>query len=97
MLELEHLVTTHFPDSSALIKAVRERNFNFLLRQAASNSKNNILLEFLLANTSNLKIDIFAEGEKSGNALDVAKKFNNPGAVKMLNAHGLHKGKFESS
>lgn len=89
VIELKTLVSNYFSKSEAMKKSVEERSLNLLLRQSASDPKNIILLEFLLNNKLALNIDILSKGEKSGNALDVANKFNNLQAVELLNNHGL--------
>ncbi|MDP1879920.1 MAG: Fic family protein [Parachlamydiaceae bacterium] len=80
IIELKNLTNNH----KTVQKLFDERNFNLLLRQSASNSITLDLLEFLLANATTLPIDIFSRGEKFGNALDIAKKYENLQGIALL-------------
>ena len=55
----------------------------------AASDKQNDLLQFLIEKASILNIDLFSKGDKSGNALDVAIKYNNKKAIEQLKQVGL--------
>lgn len=78
------LAKEKFSKFGLIMKSVKERNFNLLLRQSAANKNTKELLEFLLQNLSFLNIDIHSKGEKSGTALDVAIRNENEEAVKLI-------------
>lgn len=78
------LINEKFSNLNVFMKSVKERNFNLLLRQSASNKSTKELLEFLLQNVSCLNIDINSKGEKSGTAIDVAIKNENKEAISLL-------------
>lgn len=71
-------------DAIAIMKFVKARNFNLLLRQSAARKNAKELLAFLLQNLSSLNIDINSKGEKSGTALEVAIKSGNKEAISLL-------------
>jgi Fic/DOC family len=76
-----------FSKFDVIMKSVKERNFNLLLRQAVSSKNTKELLEFLLQNLSPLNIDINSKGEKSGTAMDIAVKNKNEEAIKLLSQY----------
>ncbi len=89
ILKLSDLIDSNYPDDITLQKSLAKNSFNLLLRQSATDPKYMKLLEFLLNNTTPLNIDVSSQGEKSGAALDIAKKCSNQKAVEILErAHG---------
>lgn len=82
------LTNEKFLKFNAIMKSVKERNFNLLLRQSTVGNNTKELLEFLLQNLSSLNIDIHSKGEKSGTAMDVAVKNGNAEAIELLKKYG---------
>ncbi|MGL4540789.1 MAG: hypothetical protein ACRCU0_07455 [Candidatus Rhabdochlamydia sp.] len=70
--------------SNLIKKTAGKQNFNLLLRQSVTHPAHMQLSKFLLTNKLVLNINIESQGEKSGTAMDVAKKFNNQKAVDLL-------------
>lgn len=71
-------------DSSTALNTIKEKDFNKLLRQLASDPAHFNMLEFLYDYRNELGVDLGAKGEKSGTALDVATKYNNQKAINLL-------------
>lgn len=81
MRKLKELVAK----SSNLIKKTTEKkDFNLLLRQSMTHPAHIQLSRFLLDNKLALNINSASRGEKSGTAMDVAKKFSNQKAIDLL-------------
>lgn len=80
--KLQKLLTPSTPE--AMNGSIRAENFEFLLRYSSKDPKHIKLLGFLLDNRSALGIDMASREEKSGTAMDVAKKFENQPAMDLL-------------
>ena len=78
---------TKYSKFNDLMKTIKDRNFNLLLRQAATIKNSTELLEYLLKNMHILNIDINSKGQKSGTALDVAINQGNGPAEKLLKGY----------
>lgn len=89
MLDLARDLAERFPEANALHEAYEERDFAALLRLTASSKSTLPLLSFLIQEAAVLNIDIFSKDPESGNALDIAYRFDNSQAVKLLKAAGL--------
>lgn len=70
--------------SNVIKKTAEKQDFNLLLRQSVTHPAHMQLSRFLLANKLAFNINIASRGEKSGTAMDVAKKFNNQDAIDLL-------------
>lgn len=73
--------------SDSIKKSIEKRDLNLLLRQLSVKPSYVKQLEFLLNNKEKLNINIASRGEKSGTAMDVAKKFKDQQAVDLLEMH----------
>jgi Fic/DOC family len=87
--KLQTLVKAQFSSFPKISNSLSERNFNLLLRQSSSDKEFFLLLKFLLKHSKELGIDIASFGEKSGTALDVAKKFNNEEGIGLLQKYAI--------
>jgi hypothetical protein len=80
-----HLIIQNFECIKELPKEIVDsKDYNLMLRKAASNPKLLVLLKFLLENMTPLEIDPSSKGQNSGTALDVAKKYRNQEAIRLL-------------
>jgi hypothetical protein len=82
MRELQELVSKS--PSNLIKKTTEKKDFNLLLRQSVTHPAHIYLSSFLLDNKLALNINITSRGNKSGTAMDVAKKFNNQAAIDLL-------------
>ena len=81
---LSDLISTKFAKIKSIVTALKERNFNLLLRQSAISEDKIELLKFLLENRSFLNIDLSSAGQTSGTAATIAKARGNEEACKLL-------------
>lgn len=79
---LTHMIK-EFKDPS-LEKSFQEKDFTLMLRQSCSEIKCIKITQHLFDCRFAFNIDLFAKGTKSGTALDVAKKYKNEKAIKLL-------------
>lgn len=75
--------------SNSTKTSFKERDFNSLFRKLAKGKENIELLQFLIDHAAQLNIDLFSKGLRSGNALDVAIKYENKEAIVLLEKIGL--------
>lgn len=87
--QLWSIINHKFLESKNINNSFKARNFNLLFRQVCIDEKYMELLEFMLVNNKILNINIFSCGKTSGNALAIARKYNNAKAISLLEQHLL--------
>ena len=84
MKKIEHIILITFSNCDPLKKSLEDKNYNLMLRQAASDERYIELFTYLLKNATALQINLMSRGKNSGSVWDVATKANNFQALTHL-------------